>query len=228
MDQEENNTEEIRKKFSALPTEIKNLAYSAEMMEIIKRVADKNQLHLDKIEALEGEAVDVMTGYTAPRDFVASLVSNIEIDQIKAEAVAKDVNELLFSKIRDAMKKADLHVENMPAPSNPPAMSAPTMPTSLHLTDLSVVMPSSAAKAPSFVPPTPAPATPPLAIPAAPTKPLLQNMAHIDAMLSQPTVSVAPQTPPTTRAPVAPIAPTTDAPKPGPTYKTDPYHEPVD
>lgn len=242
MDQEEkNNAEEIRKKFSELPADIKALAYSADMMAVIKQVAEKNQLHIDKIEPLEGEAVDVMTGYTAPRDFVQSLMDNLEVDKIKAEAIAKDVNELLFSKIRESMKQVSGQAPTTLPTSNPPAMSAPAAVTG----EKSVVMPSTIAKsapaavtpAPVIPPPAPAPAPTVPFIPAKPKPAELPAMTHIDAMLSQPTVSVAPKVEaPALVAPAAPVANTpkpaeaakVEPPKPGPIYKTDPYLEPID
>jgi hypothetical protein len=226
MEQETNNSEEIRKKFSSLPSDIKALAYSADMLNIIKQIAEKNQLHIDKIEILEGEAVDVMTGFTPPRDFVASLVENLEVDKVKAEAVAKDVNELLFSKIRDSMKRADMPIEPAHESSNPLAVSNSET-TEKKSDEKSVVMPSAAKVTPAS---TPAVVVPPT--PAKPAEP--PAMTHIDSMLAEPTVSIAPQTPAATPAVPAVNAtkPTESAkvetPKPGPIYKTDPYHEPID
>ena len=216
--------EEAQKKFDALPAEIKNLLYSSDMTSAIQKVGEKNKLHYDQMGVLEIETNNVMLGFTDTADYPDMLVRSLGVDKAAADAIAKDINETLFAKIRDSMKKMD----TLPADKEP-----------------SVVMPSAAAKA--SLPATstaPVPSTPPPAaapkpvVPAAPAVPMVQTMHTADIMLSEPTVNM----PPKPAVPITPVANSTaassgapavskpeikvEAPKPVPPYKADPYREP--
>ena len=233
-------SEEAQKKFEALPEAVKDMLYSAELTAIIQKVGEKNKLHYDQMGRLEIETHNVLLGFTDTEDYAPILMKTLEVDQGTARTITEDMNELLFSKIREDMKQATTAASMPEKISNPPAMSAPAMP------EKSVVMPS-AAKAP--VPavttpvPTATPSTPAVPAPSVPEiiKPVgMPMMQHVDAMLSQPTVSIAPKpvAPASTPAPATmpPVAATTpapdvkksDVPAPPPIYKTDPYHEPID
>jgi|GEM_PF-3403182 hypothetical protein len=209
--------EEIKKKFASLPSDIKTLVYSADMLTVLKQVAEKYHLHIDKIEILEGETADVMTGFSAPNKFVDNLVENLGIDKTKAEGIAKDIDEMLFSKIRDAMKKA--YEQSTTAPEK------------------SVIMPSAVA-APAPAPlPTDMQIEPPIApAPVKATTPPPQ-MHEADVMLSEPTVSLPtnPSNSPATslsnppkKVETAPTPTKVEAPKPPASYKADPYREPIE
>lgn len=220
--------EELEKRIDSLPEEIQNLLYSPEMYTAIKQVSAKHQLHVDQMDLLETETSQVMLGITQTAQFPKTIAQSLKVDAAQAEAIAKDIDEVLFSQVRSAMKKADEHTAVMATPSVPPAIINP--PTTAG--EKSVVMPS-AAKAPVPTVTAPAPATVPAATPVPPVvKPVATDaMQHVEAMLSAPTVSIAPK-------PAAPVIPVptppapdvkkSDAPTPPPIYKTDPYHEPVD
>lgn len=105
MNEESRTPQEIQKRFDSLPEDIKALVYSADMLETIQKVGQKNGLHVDQVGTLEAETADVMTGFTKPENFVENLKGSLGVDQGKAEAVAKDVNDLLLVKIRESMKK---------------------------------------------------------------------------------------------------------------------------
>jgi hypothetical protein len=241
MTQRTFTADEVQKKFNALPEEIQDMLYSTDFTTIIQKVGEKNKLHYDQMGRLEMETRNVLLGFTDTPDFAAIIAKALDVEQNIATAITQDLNDLLFSKIRDTMKDA---VAITPAKiPNPPAVTTPPMP------EKSVVMPS-AAKAPVPTVTTPAPvATPttptpsPTAAPSAPSVPEIIKpvgmpmMQHVDAMLSQPTVSLAPK--PTVTPTPAPVAlanapvpvvdiKKSDAPTPPPIYKTDPYHEPVD
>jgi len=229
--------EEAVKHLEQLPPEVRNIIYGPEMRTVLMDAGDKQKLHLDQVAKLEAETSAVMLGFTEPHDFVSMLVEKLVIDNEKATAIAKYIDEMLFSKIRNSMKQADTHITSTPVPSNPPAISAPLVPVGNKTDEKSVVMPS-AAKAP--VPAVSQPAAPTIPLADAPTPPMIKPaglpaMPHVDAMLSQPTVSIAPKpdvasaTPPTpAAAPVSAEIKKSDTPTPPPIYKTDPYHEPID
>ena len=102
--------EETQKRYETLPQEIKNLLYSVDMISILKKVGDKNQLHIDQLGLLEAETSAVMLGFTETQDFPQILSENLHLEPAKANAVAQDINEMLFVKIREAMKKVYLEM----------------------------------------------------------------------------------------------------------------------
>src|ERR1700676_622368 len=103
------------------------------------------------------ENSNVLLGFTIVQDFPSILMDGLEIDRVKADAIVEDLNDQLFNKIRDAMKKV-YEQNTAPEPvvvQNPPAM------------EKSVVMPSAAAPTPVAINKVeqslPAPVTPPAA-----------------------------------------------------------------
>ena len=238
MDRQIHTAEETQKRFAQLPEQVQDLLYSHKMFGILQEVANKNQLHIDQLGTLEMETGQVMLGFTEAKDYPDALMQSLQIDKVKADTIAKEIDEMLFSKIRDAMKQTSAAAIAPEKISNPPAMSASAVP------EKSVVMPS-AAKAPVPTVTTPAPSATPLTAintpaPAVPTSPAapampavikpagLPVMPHVDAMLSAPTVSIAPK-PADVTTPTPTDVKKSDAPAPAPTYRaTDPYHEPID
>lgn len=236
MDRKQFSDEEVQKRIEALPPEVSALLYSPEMLEIVKRVGAKQQLHIDQVGLLEAETGEVMLGFTSSKDYPEALMETLGVDRMKADAIAQDINDMLFVKIRDAMKKASANGDNSAsAPQNPPAAeksvvmpsavkaAPPTPPAQSPVAKVeSVPLPVVLASTPQTKPvtPAPAPAQAPMTPPAIP---------KVDVMLSQPTVSLpnpsVPPAAPTTAQPTPPPA-KTEAPKPVPPYKADPYREP--
>ena len=246
--------EEVQKKFDSLPAEVKNLLYSTEMTLAIQKAGEKNKLHFDQMGRLEMETTNVLLGFTDMKDYAPILVKGLEIDQQKATAVAQDIDQMLFSKIRGAMKTTYEQATAVPAPavSQPAAMKAPP-----PVAAKSVVMPSSVARpaidgitAPVKTPLATAPVMPAApkaavapasSMPKAPAAPLSTDMQinaphEADVMFTQPTVSlpkkvetpVAAAAPKTSPAPATPAAAQATPPAPAPTYKADPYREPIE
>lgn len=116
------------------------------MDSIIRQIGAKHTLHIDQMGVLEAEAVDVMIGFTKPNDFVTHVAEVLQIDQAKAGAVARDVNDMLFLKIRDSMKKVAELGSVSPissTPVTPTPVSAPVTaplltpkPAEMHSADL--------------------------------------------------------------------------------------------
>lgn len=167
-------------------------------------IGEKNKLHLDQLASLEAETSAVMLGFTESKDYPHMLVDALHVDQSKADAVSKDVNDMLFVKIRDAMKK--VYEQNAVAPH---IVSAPSSPSPAKK---SVVMPSSIASKPAAPPIVPGA---PKAVVPAPTPPTpAPDMHAANIMLTDKTINVPPTAKP---APPKPEA-----------YKADPYREPAE
>ena len=126
MKKETYTPEEIKEKFDALPADIKAVIYSADMLGQIQKIVEKYKLHIDKLDILEAETADVMTGFSKPEDFVSNLSSALSVDRAQAENIAKDINEGLFIKIRESLKQLYPPTATITAP--PPAPTAPVAP----------------------------------------------------------------------------------------------------
>jgi hypothetical protein len=116
-----------------------------------------------------------MTGFAETKDFATALAKLLELEQTKAEAIASDVNELLFTKIRDAMKNISNQGAPMPTTSPVPVTSTPAVsaastpptpapkpqvplaphPHDLMLVEKTITTPPNPAKTPSVAPPAP-------------------------------------------------------------------------
>ncbi len=154
--------EEVQKRLESLPADIQALVYSADMDGVIQKVGTKNQLHIDQLALLEAEVGEVMLGFTESKDFVQNLMDTLQVDRAKADTVAQDINEQLFSKIRESMKNLSRPAAQTP-PAAPIVTTKPTIPPApvakpaeAHPADLMLTQ-----KTVSVAPVAPKPATPP-------------------------------------------------------------------
>ncbi len=227
--------EEVQKRIDMLSEEAADFLYSTEMGIMVKQIADKHKLHIDQMALLEAEVGELMLGLTEPQEFVPNLVSTLSVSEETAQAVAKQINDEVMSKMR--------HLMGAPGPSSstPPTSVVPTPSFAPQTT--SVVMPSS-----------PKPVVPPVSVPAAPVTPVapavppasatpapvvapvpapVHDLVAADAILSEKKVVPPPATTPTAATPAAPATPMgspaakTDPAQPQ-NYKADPYREPVE
>lgn len=232
-------TKKIQARLEELPEDIRKAVQSADVGKKIQELGTKHALHLDQIGNLGDEIYMVMLGFTDPAEFAENLAKELNLPKEKAGALAQDVGTSLFVPIRESMQEfmeeralheAVLEEGKAPAVQTTPAVSAAKITTP----------PPPATPRPPVVP-APALQKPPVAAPppVVPPKPIEAHPA--DLMLTQKTVSVAPQAPkpqsitpatpvpPKPAAPAAPVTPkpaTPPPPAPQP-YKTDPYREPT-
>jgi len=205
-------SEETQQRLASLPEDVRNVVYGTDMDTIIRQIGLKHNLHIDQMGLLEAETIEVMLGFTKPNDFTSSVMESLEIDQQKAGVIVRDVNDMLFLKIRDSMKK----VAEMEAVS--PAIHTQDSATSAT-SDVPVPQPSATTTIP--VPTVPKPSQPTQTL-----APKLPEMHSADLMLTQKTASVAPvQQSTTDNKQQATGAPQSTKPQ---NYKADPYREPVE
>ena len=219
--------QETQDRFAKLPSEIKKLLYSQEMSIIIQKIGEKNQLHIDQTDALNTETGQVMLGFSNMEEFIEDIRDTLSVDQTKATAIAQDVNDMLFVKIREAMKNAgpvSNTTEQNTSERMPLSQVLPkTVPVSEPVTPLVPEV------KPSFTPMVvqPAPSAPAMSAPVAPAAPKV-DMHPADVALTQKTVSVAPAAPAAaTPAPAQNSIEQKAVPPKPQDYKADPYREPV-
>src|SRR3989338_6526387 len=138
---------------SKLPSDLKTAIYSADSSTAIENISKKYGLHIDQMGKLAEETGLVMLGVTHPKDFISNLAKRLQVDQITAKSVARDVNEQIFKKVRESLMKihglgetpaetpktekpevkVEIKVEPKPLEirPNPPAGGPPAPPASL-------------------------------------------------------------------------------------------------
>jgi len=119
---------DAEKRFSELPPEAQQMLYSKEMSAIINTIGQKYDLHIDQIGLLNAEAGQVILGFTEPQDFPSSLQELLGLDEGRALAVAKEVSDQLFEKIRSAMKQPPVQQSVQNSGATPSPTQKPTLP----------------------------------------------------------------------------------------------------
>lgn len=94
----------FQENFQKLPTDIKTAIYSVETSQVIEQIADKHHLLIDKMGVLAEETGLVMLGATHPKDFIRNLSDKLGVDRETARKVADDVNQQIFSKVRESLR----------------------------------------------------------------------------------------------------------------------------
>src|SRR5581483_5451989 len=180
---------EIQKRLDALPKDIQELVYSADMTTIVGQIGAKYKLHIDQVGALESEAVAVMIGLTKAEEFVSNLEDALGIPEEQAKRIETDINELLFVKIRESMK--NLYPSSKQGePQPPPAPQTPT-PQAMPEQKPQSLQPQQpqAPRPPQQPPQPPSPAQPPKPQPQPKPAPR-PDLSAADSMLAGKTVSM--------------------------------------
>ncbi len=168
------SVEETQKKFEALPQGVKDLLYSFEMTSIITKVGEKHGLHIDQMDTLNTEAAQVMLGLVETSEFPEILMEDLGVDEPKAHAIAKDVDEMLFTRVRAALNQPSVAtlapaIPAVSASAPPPPAPSPSVPVvpkvDMHPADLMLTQRTVAAP-PTTPAATPTPTSPATASPA--------------------------------------------------------------
>ncbi len=101
----------LKARFGTLPPEIRDIMSSIDSIKMIESISKKYSLHIDQIGELADETWLVMLGVTKTSDFIGKLSLRLKIDRSKAGQIATDINDQLFLKIRDSLKK--VHEEKL-------------------------------------------------------------------------------------------------------------------
>ena len=75
------------------------------MNEIVEKIGRENQLNIEQIGDLANETGMVMLGVTHPNEFIGNLADRLEVDKEKARVIAQEINEQIFKKVRDSIRK---------------------------------------------------------------------------------------------------------------------------
>src|SRR3989339_971353 len=97
--------EQIEIMYKNLPNDLKTVFFSANKDETIESIGRKHNLTIDKIGDLANETGMVMLGVTHPNEFIGNLTERLEVDKEKARAIAQEINEQVFKKVRESLRK---------------------------------------------------------------------------------------------------------------------------
>lgn len=101
--------EALRQKIKNLPQKVRDAYFSVDVDDVIEKIGQEHNLHIDKIGELAAETGRVMLGTTHPSEYVTNLKDTLDVDSEKARAIAEDVNERVFKSIREELKS--IHIK---------------------------------------------------------------------------------------------------------------------
>ena len=105
--QEDALSEVLLEQYKKLPEALQKAIVSVENTKIIQDIGKKHNLHVDQMSELVDETWLALLGIIRSTDFVGDLKNRLEVDQQKAEEIAKDVNNQIFNEIKSALVEAE-------------------------------------------------------------------------------------------------------------------------
>lgn len=100
-------SQEIQAQFEKLPKDLQDAITSSEINSTIEKIGDKHGLLVNQLGELVDQIGLVMLGLMPSKDFVANFSKEADIDSNVAQAIAKDINEEVFDKVRSAMQAVE-------------------------------------------------------------------------------------------------------------------------
>jgi len=149
--------QQIQERFLKLPPELRDAIFSEDITSAIMAIGKKYGLAIDKIGELHSETNHVILGASHPKDFISNLEKRLEVDKETARKIAHEVNQQIFARIRESLKKLhNIAGEESSAisplkPTAPGETPPPFVPPSPSVTDEhSKVSAAAPAAAPTF------------------------------------------------------------------------------
>ncbi len=132
----------IKNRFNQLPEDIQQAIQDINLASKFDSISQKNNLRIDQNGNLQTETLLVMLGLESNSDYIDNVQKSLEISRPEAINIAKDVNELILSPIRDSLRAIqEVHSELesqqpetivQPSPIPTPPTPTPTTPITLE------------------------------------------------------------------------------------------------
>ena len=124
---------QLREKYLKLPPDLKDALFSEQVTDAIGAIGKKYSLLIDKVGILADETGAVMLGVTHPKDFIANLSQKLGVDRETARKIAEDINQQIFQKVRESLRKIHGIKEEAPiissvSPVSPVSKPPPPLP----------------------------------------------------------------------------------------------------
>lgn len=98
-------TKQLQEKYKSLPEDLKDAIWSAESAATIQSIGKKYGLNVEQTGKLASETGLVLLGLTHPKNYIKILSATITVDMDTARKIAEEVNNGIFSKIKEYLKK---------------------------------------------------------------------------------------------------------------------------
>ncbi|QQG38030.1 MAG: hypothetical protein HYS26_00540 [Candidatus Kaiserbacteria bacterium] len=215
---DEDLDKKIAERLKELPKVVRDAIESADVENLLRKMADTHKLHLDQWERLENEVMLTLLGFSEINELQANIGREVGVDEKTAAALAGDISKEVFEPIREELERQLEHPE---AKAEEVSGEEAARRQILSASEESVVPAAPPATPPATA--TPAPIT---ATPAEPTPPKLDS-----APAAPPVAPATPPAPAPTEKAARPL-PSSGAYKHGEPSTTrtdvhdDPYREP--
>ncbi len=97
--------EQLRERYQKLPPDVQEAYFGVETGEILQKIGKENRLTTEKIGIMADETGLLMLGLTHPNKFISNLAERMDIDKELAKKIAYKINEEIFKKIRESLRK---------------------------------------------------------------------------------------------------------------------------
>lgn len=96
----------IKQHWDRIPKKVRGVISAFNWESKVEEIGKKHKLHIDQMGELRNETLFMLVGLTHPGDFYTKIQEVLELPEEKTTAVVNDINEQIFSKIRQALVKA--------------------------------------------------------------------------------------------------------------------------
>jgi len=97
--------EQLFEKYEKLPRDVQEAILDINTSGVLQTISKENNLTTEQLGALADETGLLMLGLTHPNNFISNLTQRLAIDKELTRKVAHQVNEQIFSKIRESLRK---------------------------------------------------------------------------------------------------------------------------
>lgn len=97
--------QQLFEKYDNLPEDLQEMVFSDEISAVVQEIGGEQDLIDDKIKGLNEGVNMVLFGIVSPNDFISDLTQRLGIDNEIAVKIAQEVDEKIFSKVQESLKK---------------------------------------------------------------------------------------------------------------------------
>ena len=97
-------TDDLKQQYKALPVELQNAISAADLPRKFEAITKDNKLMIDQGGKVQMETLIVL-GLEPLEKYIDNLQKNVGLSKEIAQAVANDVNELIFKNVRETLEK---------------------------------------------------------------------------------------------------------------------------
>ncbi|MDQ5883293.1 MAG: hypothetical protein QG654_206 [Patescibacteria group bacterium] len=109
---DDNQKKLIADQMKKIPTEVREAILSSDWERTIFNIGREHKMHIDDIDTLSVETILTMIGLEHPKDYPENIQKRIGLSDDDLMNIVDQVNERLFSKIREALR---IHYEKISA-----------------------------------------------------------------------------------------------------------------